>query len=79
MWLGLMHYSEPVDDLKEASAIVVAYEPHRLFSEGAPVAAAPTLIRLLREASGAGEHVEAPRCGRCGHPLEVPEIECASA
>jgi hypothetical protein len=79
MWLGLMHYPQAVDGLKEPSAIVVAYEPHRLFSVGAPVAAAPTLIRLLREASGAGEHVEGPRCGRCGHPLEVPEITCASA
>ncbi len=79
MWLGVMHYPEPVDGLEVPSAIIVAYEPHRLFSVCAPVAAAPTLIRLLREASGGGEHVEEPRCGRCGEPLEVPEITCASA
>ncbi|MEA2126565.1 MAG: hypothetical protein QOI80_3347 [Solirubrobacteraceae bacterium] len=84
MWLGVMHYAKAPDGMDVPAAILVAYEPHRLFTVGAPVEAAPTLIRLLREASGGGAHVRPPRCGRCGEPLEVPPLDepeaaCASA
>lgn len=85
MWLGVVHLPEA--EAETEMALLVAYEPHRLFTVGAPVPAAPQLIRLLREAGARGEHVRAPRCGHCGAALEVPpldepagpEVACASA
>jgi hypothetical protein len=83
MWLGLMYFTQGDEVFGADPTIVVAYEPHRLFTVGAPAAAAPTLIRLLREAA-AEAPVCAPRCGHCGEPLEVPPLDdpepaCASA
>jgi len=85
MWLGLLHLT-PDDghDVEHDTAIVVAYEPHRLFSAGGAAAMAPQIVRMLREAGDRGAHVGAPRCGGCGAPLDVPPLDdrepaCASA
>ncbi len=53
MWLGLLHLTmADGDDVEADTAIIVAYERDRLFSAAGPVAMAPQIVRLLREAAG---------------------------
>lgn len=86
MWFGLLHLTSTAGkDDSEEMAIIVAYESHRLFRIGAPVAALPTFLACLHEASQGGRHVQPPRCGSCGAGWEVPPLDdgeeatCASA
>ena len=84
MWFGLLHLRpEDGDDVDREMAIVVAYEPHRLLKVGGPIAAVPTFLAGLHEASNGGRRVQPPRCGACDELWEVPpldgEVECASA
>jgi hypothetical protein len=84
MWLGLMHCTPEEDGLEAESAIVVAYEPERVFTIGLPVATVPMMIRMLRAAGGSRGTAWRPRCRSCETPIEVPpldeaEVACASA
>jgi hypothetical protein len=84
MWLGVMHYTEAADGLDADSAILVAYEPERVFTVGLPVKTVPMMIRMLRASAGARGADWRPRCRACGSELEVPpldgpEVRCASA
>jgi hypothetical protein len=84
MWLGVMHYTEAADGLDAESAILVAYEPERIFTVGLPVKTVPLMIRMLRATAGARGASWRPRCRACGEELEVPPLDdreaaCASA
>lgn len=86
MWFGLVHLSpEEGDDVDREMVIVVAYEHHRLYRVAAPLECAPDCIAALRQAADHGRNVVAPRCGTCGAPWDVPDLDseedeaCASA
>ena len=81
MWFGLLYPAAA--DARDGTAVVGAYEPHRVFTVGAPLPALPQILRLLHRAACETGGVEHPICRSCGCPLDVPPLEgdagCASA